>query len=339
MNKKAKDFLVSTADFAFYYNDVLACTGVTNLNASLEVSMEEQDVNAGKGNKLVYSYKYGRQLNVTLEAADWRLEYLAMAVGSKIAEGLTDVYMINECVVLNEGIGVLGKTPIGDVGIELPNGEYVTVTSEGTTVDLTSFGLTGANDSVKATYRYSRLAKSIPVDADAYPLVGTLVLDADKCNNKVGKVGSVQIIVPSYQLSGNFTIEMTPDGAASTSLEGKALAVEGDTCAEGNVYAYIKDFEDIEATEIILSEIAATPETINLDSAHTEETATISVVGIKGSMYDNIELDNADCEFVSEPTTIATVDGDGVVTAVATGSATITVSYGDLKDTVNVEVA
>ena len=339
MERKAKDFLVSTADFAFYYNDVLACTGVTNLNASLEVSMEEQDVNAGKGNKLVYSYKYGRQLNVTLEAADWRLEYLAMAVGSKITQGLSDVYKIGECIVLTDGVGVLSTAPVEEtnVGVELPNGEIVTVTPEGTTIDLTSHGLT--NDSVKATYRYNRMVKSIPVDADAYPLVGTLVLDADKCNNKIGKVGSIQIIVPSYQLSGNFTIEMTPDGAASTSLEGKALAVEGDTCLEGNVYAYIKDFEDTDSATITLSEIAATPATINLDSGETGTTVTISVVGLKGSMYSPIELDNTDCEFVSDHTEYASVDENGVVTAVATGTAEITVTYGDLTDTVTVEVA
>ena len=60
MANNPKNFLVSTADFAYYVDDVLACTGTTNLNASLEVSMQEQNVNAGKGNKLVYSFKYGR---------------------------------------------------------------------------------------------------------------------------------------------------------------------------------------------------------------------------------------------------------------------------------------
>ena len=49
MANNPKNFLVSTADFAYYVDDVLACTGTTNLNASLEVSMQEQNVNAGKG--------------------------------------------------------------------------------------------------------------------------------------------------------------------------------------------------------------------------------------------------------------------------------------------------
>ena len=65
MSKNEKNFLVSTANFALYYDDILACTGTTNLNTSIEVSMQEQNVNAGKGNKLIYSFKYGRELGVT----------------------------------------------------------------------------------------------------------------------------------------------------------------------------------------------------------------------------------------------------------------------------------
>lgn len=338
MASNPKNFLVSTADFAFYVDDILACTGTTNLNASLEVSMEEQDVNAGKGNKLVYSFKYGRQLSATLEAADWKLEYLAMASGSKITEGITDVYKLGECVILTEGIGVLSTTPIGDVAVELPSGSIVTITPEGTTIDLTAYGLTNEKDSVKATYRYNRIAKSIVIDAESNPLCGKLVLDADRHNNKLGKVGSVQIIIPSYQLDGNFSIEFTPDGVTSTSLEGKALAVEGDTCADGSVYAYIKEFDDT-PTAIVVTEIAATPATISLDSSDTATTATISVIGLKGTLYSPIELENADCEFVSDTPATATVDENGVVTAVATGSAVITVTYGGVSDEVDVVVA
>ena len=34
MANNAKNFLVSTADFAYYVDKVLACTGTTTLNAS-----------------------------------------------------------------------------------------------------------------------------------------------------------------------------------------------------------------------------------------------------------------------------------------------------------------
>lgn len=335
MANQAKTFLVSTADFAYYVGGVLACTGNTNLNTSIEVSMQEQNVNAGKGNKLIYSFKYGRELSATLEAADWKLEYIAANVGSKITEGFTDVYKMGECVTLTSGIGVLGTVPVGDVAIELPSGDIITVKTEGTSVDLTAYGL--ENESVKATYKFNRTAKTVTIDADSIPCVGELVLDADKHNNNLGKVGTVQIIIPSYQLSGNFSISFTPDGVTSTNLDGKALAVEGDTCADGSaVYAYVKEFDET-ATAMQVIEIAATPATINLNTTDNT-TATISVVGLKGAMYAPIKLDNADCQFVSDNAGV-TVDGDGKVTAVNAGNAKITVTYDGKSDDIDVFVA
>lgn len=334
MAKNVKNFLVSTADFALYYNDILACTGTTNLNTSIDVSMQEQNVNAGKGNKLIYSFKYGRELSVTLEAADWKLEYIAANVGSQITEGLTDVYKMGECVQLTEGIGVLGSTPIGDVAVELSNGTIITLTPDKTAIDLTAYGL--ENESVRATYQYNRIAKTITIDADTAPNVFKLVLDADKHNNKLGKVGSIQIVIPSYQPSGNFTMNFTPDGVSSTNIDGKALAVEGDKCADGSsVYAYVKEFDDM-ATAMEVADIAATPATITLA---IDETATISVIGLKGALYSTIQLDNTDCEFVSDTPDTVTVNENGIVTAVATGTAKITVTYNGVSDEIDVNVA
>lgn len=335
MANQAKTFLVSTADFAYYVGGVLACTGNTNLNTSIEVSMQEQNVNAGKGNKLIYSFKYGRELSATLEAADWKLEYIAANVGSKITEGFTDVYKMGECVTLTSGIGVLGTVPVGDVAIELPSGDIITVKTEGTSVDLTAYGL--ENESVKATYKFNRIAKTVTIDADSIPCVGELVLDADKHNNNLGKVGTVQIIIPSYQLSGNFSISFTPDGVTSTNLDGKALAVEGDTCADGSsVYAYIKEFDET-ASVMNVVEIAATPATINLNTTDNTS-ATISVVGLKGALYAPIKLESSECEFVCNAPATATVDDNGVVTAVAAGSAKVTVTYNGKTDEIDIVV-
>lgn len=334
--KNAKDFLVSTADFAAYYNGVLACTGTTNLNTSIEVSMQEQNVNAGKGNQLIYSYKYGRELAVNLEAANWDIRFIAMQTGSQITEGLDDVYRLSECVQITNGVGVLKSTPVGDVAVELSNGLIITVTPEAATIDLTKHGV--ENEAVKATYMYNKIAKSITIDSETSPFVYELVLSADKHNNRLGKVGTVQVIIPSYQPSGNFTMSFTPDGVSSTTIEGKALSVEGDSCSDGSaVYAYIKEFDDT-AKAMAVAEIAATPGAISLDSAKTDKTATISVIGLKGALYSPIQLENSDCTFVSDKPDVATVDEDGIVTAVATGTAKVTVSYGGVSDDIDVTV-
>lgn len=335
--KNAKDFLVSTADFAAYYNGVLACTGTTNLNTSIEVSMQEQNVNAGKGNQLIYSYKYGRELAVNLEAANWDIRYIAMQTGSQITEGLNEVYKLGKCIQITDGIGVLDTVPIGDVAVELSNGLIITVTPEDTTIDLTKYGV--QNESVKATYRYSRIAKSLVIDSETSPFVYELVLSADKHNNRLGKVGTVQVIIPSYQPSGNFTMNFTPDGVSSTTVEGKALAVEGEKCSDGSaVYAYVKEFDETEKA-MTVTEIAAIPATLNLTSAdERNKTAKISVIGLKGALYSPIQLGNKDCEFVSDAPETVTVDTEGVVTAVAAGSAKVIVTYGGVSDEIDVVV-
>jgi len=147
----AKDFLVSTAA---YYNGTLACTGTTNLNTSIEVSMQEQNVNAGKGNQLIYSYKYGRELAVNLEAANWDIRFIAMQTGSQISEGLDEVYKLAECVQITNGIGVLKTTPIGDVAVELSSGLIIAVTPEASTIDLTKYGVESPS---QLTLRHHRL--------------------------------------------------------------------------------------------------------------------------------------------------------------------------------------
>lgn len=333
---QGKNFLVSTADWAYYVNDVLACTGTTNLNTSFEVSMQEQNVNAGKGNYLAYSYKYGRELNATLEAADWKLEYIACQVGTKIAEGLAEVYKIGECVTLVSGLGTLASTPVGDVAVELANGNIITVAPTANTIDMSKYGL--ENESVSVTYRYSHVAKMLDINADSTPYVGKLVMDAERHNNKLGRVGKVQIVIPSYQLSGNFTVNLTADGVSSTSLEGKALAVDGETCSDGSaVYAHIYEFDET-VNAITVSDIAATPGKIVFDKNNSDP-VTISVVGLKGELYSPIELENVDCVFVSDTPTVANVNESGVVTLAASesGKANITVTYNGISDTVEVE--
>ncbi len=336
-NSKAKNFLVSTADFALFFDEMLACTGTVNLNTSIEVTMQEQNINAGKGNKLVYSYKYGREMNITLEAANWDLRYLAVNLGKDINIKLDDAYDIYKCVTINDGIGVLPNTPIGNVDVEISADNAINVTPEGNTIDLKPYGV--ESGTVNVTYKFRELSQTIVIDAETSPKVYKLVMTADKHNNKLGKVGTVEIEVPSFQPSGNFNIEFTPDGVSSTSIEGKALAVEGDTCDSGNaVYAYVRERSD-EEYKIVVSEIAGTPGTIELDSTDKTKTIAISVIGMKGAMYSNIELENSDCTFVSEDTNIATVDEDGIVVPVTTGTTKIIISYGGISDEIDVNVA
>lgn len=337
MNTRGKEFVVSVADFAFYLDDVLACTGVTNLSSTVSTTMQEQAVNAGKGNQKVFSYKYGRELTAELEAADWKLEYIAMQTGTQISNGLKDVYSLNECVTLASGKGTLDFTPVGKVGIELPNGSFVEVEASTTEIDLTPFGLT--TEKVKCTYMYNTTVKTLTIDSETTPCVGKLVLHADKHNSKKGKVGTVEIVIPSYSLDGNFDISFTPDGVVSTTMSGTSLAVEGETCEDGSaVYAYISEINDTIA-DMEVSEIAISAPATSVAAGGTVQ---LSVVGILGALYKPVEIDESACTFtVDAGTATGTTVGQstGLVTAGSTaGTATVTATYGDLEDTIEITV-
>ncbi|MBQ8592090.1 MAG: Ig-like domain-containing protein [Lachnospiraceae bacterium] len=330
MAETSKDFLVSTADVAFMVNGQLAFTGTTSLNTSISVSMEDQEITGGKGNKTLYKYKYGRKLAPSIEMAEWNLAYIAANAGTKIFEGAKDVFAIAELVSLTGGVGTLSKTPVGEVFVELADGSTATAEVDGNQITVAGAGDT----SVRATYRYNATVKRITIDAESTPLVGELILTADKHNNLTGKVGEVQIDVPSFQLSGTFDISLEASGSTTTKLDGDALAVEDASCTAGPVYAYITEVPSVESA-ISVSDIAATPAVMELAANDTKQ---ISIVGIKGGMYSNVGINPATCEFTVDDTNVATIDTNGVVTAVATGDTFITVTYGDVKDVVKVTV-
>lgn len=329
MAKNSKDFLVSTADVAFYVDEKLAFTGTTSLNTSISVSMEDQEVTGGKGNKTLYKYKYGRKLAPSIEMAEWSLKFIAAQTGSKIFEGLKEVFVVAECVTLVKGVGTLNKQPVGKIFVEKTDGTIVEVEAEGNTITVGS-----VDDTVKATYQYSTNVKRITIDAESTPFVGRLVLTADKHNNLKGKVGEVQIEVPSFQLNGTFDITLEASGTSTTKLEGDALAVEGLSCTDGSVYAYVSEVES-ESSAIAVNDIAVTPAVINLKK---NETKKLSVVGLKGGLYSNVGIDVKDCTIVSEAQETATVK-DGVVTAVAAGTTYVDVDYNGIKDVVKVVVS
>lgn len=329
MAKNSKDFLVSTADVAFIVDGMLAFTGTTSLNASIAVTMEDQEVTGGKGNKTLYKYKYGRKLAPSIEMAEWNLAYIAANVGSTIFQGLKDVFAVAECVTLSKGVGTLKKTPVGKVFVEKTDGSTLEVAPEGSVITVGD-----ADDTVRVTYRYSTTVKRVTVDAESTPMVGELILTADKHNNLKGKVGEVQIDVPSFQLSGTFDIALEASGTTTTKLDGNALAVEGATCSDGSVYAYITEIPSAESV-VTVSDIAATPAVMELA---VDETKKISVIGMKGGLYSNVGIEIADCTVTSEDSAVATV-ANGIVTGVGAGTTYVNVDYNGVKDLIKVTVS
>lgn len=329
MAQESKNFLVSTADVAFYHNGMLAFTGTTSLTTSISVSMEDQEVTGGKGNKTLYKFKYGRKLAPSIEMAEWNLSYIAANLGQTIFTGLKDVFKINECVSLTSGVGTLAKTPVGKVHVVKADGVIVEVTPVGSTITVGT-----DTENVKVTYQYSTTVDRVVVDAESTPLVGKLVMTADKHNNLRGKVGEVQIEVPSFQLSGTFDISLEASGTTTTKLDGDALAVTGATCSDGDVYAYITEINDGDSS-VAVEDICATPSVLSMAVNDTQQ---IKVIGIRSGLYSNVEIDADDCTIVSDTTAKVTVTA-GVIKAVAIGTAIVTVTYNGKSDVIKVTVA
>ena len=122
MANKSKDFLVSTADVAFMHNGMLAFTGTTSLNTSISVSMEDQEITSGKGNKTLYKYKYGRKVEPSIEMAEWNLAYIAANVGTSIFEGLKDVFAV--------GILISSSLKLTATVITFPSFTYIACTKD-----------------------------------------------------------------------------------------------------------------------------------------------------------------------------------------------------------------
>ncbi len=190
------------------------------------------------------------------------------------------------------------------------------------------------NGKVLATYQYNTTVKRVTIDAESTPLVGELVMTADKHNNKKGKVGEVQIDIPSFQLSGTFDISLEASGTTTTKLDGDALAVEGASCADGSVYAYITEIPSV-ASSVAVNDLAVTPAVISIA---VNEEKKLNIIGIKGGLYSNVSIDAKDCVISSDEPSKATVT-DGVVKGVQAGTTYINVSYGEVKDVVKVTVA
>lgn len=331
MGKKNKEFLISTANVAFYYNNALAFSGTTSLNSSFTVSMEDKEITGGQLNKLLYKMKYGRKIAASIEMAEWNLAFIAANAGTSIVTALKDVFKIAECVTLTAGVGTLAKTPVAGtkVYVEKADGSIVEVTPSGSTITV------GSEDGmVNATYQFNQSVRRVTIDTDSTPLCGKLIMSAQRHNNAVGKVGEVQIEVPSFQVSGAFEIALSADGNTTTKIDGDALAVQGDTCTTGDVYAYISEIDD-NASTVAVADIVATP---SVTSVAVSATKTITVIGLRGGMYANVSIDNEDCTFTSDTPATATVSAGGVITGVAGGTAYITVTYGALNDVIKVTV-
>lgn len=323
-----KKFLVSTADvYGYDSNDNLLFVGKTLLDSSIETTLSNTDVRAGKGNQLQYVYYHTAEMNITINEAQFSLEFLALNTGSSIETGAN--IWTEESVTVTKGAGVVTQgTPLAIQTQTI----YGWVTKEDGTVERVAFN--GANfkladSSYNGTvcvryYTNDASARKITVYADMLPstirlvMVGTLA-SSDSTTNQIG---TVQIEVPRASMTGAFTLSMTPDAVAQTPLSVRALAstkTAGGCGGNRPIYATIT--EKVNGTKWYDNVIALAIKggDFNLKSGDSK---TLQVYAIKNDGSAAFLAPVGGITFASSETSKATVEG-GIVSGVAAGSSTI----------------
>ena len=332
-----KKFLVSTADvYGYDSNDNLLFVGKTLLDSSIETTLSNTDVRAGKGNQLQYIYYHTAEMNITINEAQFSLAFLALNTGSSIETGAN--VWTEESVTVTKGVGSVTKgTPLALQTQTI----YGWVTKEDETVERVKFNgvqfkLADTNYDGTVCVRYytnDSAARKVTVYADMLPsvirlvMVGTLA-SSDTTTNKIG---TVQIEVPRASMTGAFTLSMTPDSVAQTPLSVRALAstVNAGGC-DGNRPIYATITEKINGAKWYDNVIALAIE--GGDFTMTNGTSKqLQVYAIKNDGSAAFLAPVNGITFASDKEATATVEG-GLVVAKATGTATIKATITDMPE-------
>lgn len=332
-----KKFLVSTADvYGYDSNDNLLFVGKTLLDSSIETTLSNTDVRAGKGNQLQYIYYHTAEMNITINEAQFSLEFLALNTGSSIETGAN--IWTEESVTVTNGAGVVTQgTPLAIQTQTI----YGWVTKEDGTVERVAFNgasFTLADSSYNGTvcvryYTNDAAARKVTVYADMLPstirlvMVGTLA-SSDSTTNQIG---TVQIEVPRASMTGAFTLSMTPDAVAQTPLSVRALAsTETAGGCSGNRPIYATITEKINGAKWYDNVIALAIK--GGDFTMTNGTSKqLQVYAIKNDGSAAFLAPVNGITFASDKVATATAEG-GLVVAKAVGTTTIKATITDMPE-------
>lgn len=326
-----KKFLVSTANvYGYDSEDNLLFVGKTLLDSSIETTLSNTDVRAGQGNQLQYIYYHTAEMNITVNEAQFSLEFLALNTGSSIVTGgkawnEETVEIVNGSGAVTEGTPLAVQTQTIYGWVTKADGTVERVTFTGQTFKLSD---TNFNGTVCVRYyAEDSAARVVTIYADMLPSTIRLVMEGTlaSSDSTTNKIGTVEIEVPRASMTGAFTLSMTPDAVSQTPLSVRALASNNSTggCT-GNRPIYATITERIDGAHwydnVVALAIKGGDFTLAADAS-----VTLSVYAIKNDGSAAFLAPISDITFASDDTECATVTG-GIVAGVAAGTATIKAS-------------
>jgi len=337
----ANEFLVSVADVIGRdaTTDALLFLGKANITSAFGITTQKTDVRGGINNPLLYTYYHDREVSVKVESATFNKSIIALNAGTTVTNSTYTVCK-KESKTLSGGSVTLSETPTSStVGVILPNGTIQNITPSGAVITVSG----GLNQTVDCIYDYSETLVDQVVGYATLPPTGihlTLISEVRDASNT--KTYDLIIDIPNFNLSGNYNMSLNANGVSSDNLEGTAVV----EAATGGDYYYKVWWVPASTTSVAYTDIAATPSTVTFDVSDLPDTSQITVLGIRGGTYANVNVTTS-CSFTrTSGCTTFTVSAAGLITAtsavLADSTCVITSTYydstsGSLTDTMTVQ--
>jgi hypothetical protein len=346
-----KKFMVSVADVRIYdiSNDNLLAVGKTLVDSSIDVTLGNTDIRGGRGNQLQSVYYHTAAMEIKVTETQFNLDFLALTVGKTVASN-TNVYTEETITLGAAGTGTVLGTPLAVATaviygwVTQVDGTVEKVTFSGSTF-ATSSGTSGDVVCVRY-YNANSSARYLTIDADILPKIvrvemETLLISSESTTSRIGVV---QIIVPSAQLSGSFSLAMTSDGVSTTPLSLRALASQDlTTAACSNVPVLAKVVEILDAAVWSDNIVALAIQGGDITALPFASTRQLVVWAIpsSGSSFV-VPLTGTNITFSSSVAGTATVSANGgLVSGVAVNSSTPTIihAYITSKPTIDASIS
>jgi hypothetical protein len=331
-----KKFIVSAADITAYSNtgDIMFI-GRTLLDSSIETSLSNTDVRAGRGNPIIYVAYHSPEMTIQVSDAQWNLDLLSKNVGSDVVTG-NNVFTEEQVTLGAAGAGTVVGTPIANAAfgssifgwVTLKDGETV----EKVTFSTKDFTCVGGAEGDVVTVRFYNLdsaSRSLTIRADMVPSIAYLVMEAQLCSSDVATnvIGKVQIIVPKASFTGAFSISMTPDSVASTPLSVRAF--RSDMLVNGVMTPVMATITEIITTANWYDNVIALS-IVGGDQALATRTGTktldIRAIPTTGAAF---RPPYSGLDFVSGTVGTATISAAGLLQGVGAGTTLVNVKIHD----------
>ena len=222
-------------------------------------------------------------------------------------------------IALSEATSI--EEEIADEALVLTLAEDTTaLTIEGNEVT----GVEETSNPVEVLVAAGELTASFSVQVGEGPIVGGLTLTADPEEIAVDETSQLTAMYGDADVTADCTFETSDEAIATVDETGLVTGV-----ADGEVTitaTYTAEGEEEPATAEVTITVTGDEPTTELTASADAEVIDIDGTAQITAMYGEDDV-TADCTFETSDEAIATVDETGLVTGVADGEVTITVSY------------